>query len=236
MAATTITDLVQTYQNNANQTNNKAKGLDIAAQRAAQYGVEISSSKSSQQSSIVTSLFSNKESAPSDALKMTYQAAISKLNEILSADAKATGETSTDKSKNNSDTAPISEKNLKKQGGIEYWSPENTANRIVSGSTAFLNGFQKIHPELQGQALMDKFNEVVGGGLKQGFDEAKGILSDLKVFDGQIKDNFNSTWDLVTKGMTDFTNKYLGITPTQTASTDTESAADNASKTDEKDA
>lgn len=232
MAATAITDLIQTYQNNANQTNNKAKGLDIAAQRAAQYGVEISSSKSSQQSSIVTSLFSNKETAPSDALKMTYQAAISKLNEILSADAKATGGTNT----SNSDTAPISEKNLKKQGGIEYWSPENTANRIVSGSTAFLGGFQKIHPELQGQALMDKFNEVVGGGLKQGFNEAKGILSDLKVFDGQIKDNFNSTWNLVTQGMTDFTNKYLGISPAQTTSTDTESSADNTSKTDEKDA
>lgn len=226
MASTTITDLVQAYQNNTNQANNKAKGLDIASQRAAQYGVEVSSSKQSQQASIVTSLFGNKETAPSDALKMTYQAAISKLNDILTADAQTTG---ADKSQ----SAPISEETLKKQGGIEYWSPENTANRIVSGATAFLEGFKKVHPELEGQALMDKFNEVVGGGLKQGFDEAKSILSDLKVFDGAVKDNFNSTWDLVTQGMQNFTNNYLGITPNEATNSDNETASDNKNDTTE---
>jgi hypothetical protein len=226
MSGTSINDLVQAYQTNSSQNINKAKGLDIAAQRAAQYGVDISTSNRSQQASIVTSLFGNKETAPSDALKMTYQAAISKLNEVLTSDQTSSGNTA-------SDVALISEEALKKQGGIEYWSPENTANRIVTGATAFLDGFQKIHPELQGQALMDKFNEVVGGGLKKGFDEAKDILSSLKVFDGQIKDNFNSTWGLVTQGMQNFTNQYLGITP---SNQDAETTADSTSKADQTEA
>lgn len=215
MAGSTISDLVQASQNNTNPSNsNKAKGLEVAAQRAAQYGVEITSTTSIQasQATIVTALFSNQNTAPSDALKMTYQAAIGKLNEILSADLK------TGKNIDKNQTAPISQEALNKQGGIEYWSPENTSSRIVSGATAFLGGFQKIHPELEGQALMDKFNEVVGGGLKQGFDEAKGILTNLKVFDGSVKDNFNNTWDLVTQGMQDFTKQYL-TPPSDTKST-----------------
>lgn len=230
MSGININDLVQAYQNNSSRSDNKSKGLDIAAQRAAQYGVDINTSNRSQQASIVTSLLGNKETAPSDALKMTYQAAISKLNEILTAEQTNSGNNSTD---NSSDIKPISEEALKQQGGIEYWSPENTANRIVSGATAFLSGFQKIHPELQGQALMDKFNEVVGGGLKKGFDEAKDILSNLKVFDGLVKDNFNSTWGLVTQGMQNFTNQYLGITPNNQ---DTETTVDNTSKADQTEA
>lgn len=94
---------------------------------------------------------------------------------------------------------------------------ENTANRIIEGSTAFLAGFQKIHPELEGEALMEKFNEVVGGGLKQGFSEAKEILSGLKVFEGSVEESFNATYELVEKGMLNFRNEYLGTTSNEAA-------------------
>ena len=157
--------------------------------------------KLSRQADIISHLFTQGSSQQVElfASKMNYQSAIEALNERLRADL-GLAEDAID---------PISQEKLNEQGGMEYWSPENTADRIVSGATAFLGGFQNAHPELQGEALMDKFMEVVGGGLIQGFEEAKSILGDLKVFDGQVESNYNQTYDLVQSGMQDFKQNFL---------------------------
>ena len=99
---------------------------------------------------------------------------------------------------------------------MEYWTPENTAKRIVDGATAFMTGFQSAHPELEGEELINKFLDVVGGGLTQGFDEAKGILGDLDVLKGDIADNVATTYKLVQDGMQNFKNQFLGITDSLT--------------------
>jgi hypothetical protein len=106
---------------------------------------------------------------------------------------------------------PISEEALKAQGGMEYWTPENTAKRIVDGATGFLAGFQNAHPELEGDALIEKFMDVVGGGLTQGFDEARRILGDLNVLEGDIADNIDLTYLKVQEQMLNFKNQFLGI-------------------------
>ncbi|WP_051640680.1 DUF5610 domain-containing protein [Thiomicrorhabdus sp. Milos-T2] len=160
--------------------------------------------RNERQASLVAHLFGNGQAAESQSLKLTYQAAIDKINKVLMADKPTTEDAETD-------TAPISEEALKSQGGMEYWTPENTAKRIVSGATAFLPGFQAIHPELEGEALMDKFLDVVGGGLTQGFDEAKGLLGDLDVLKGDIADNVDSTYQLVQDGLQNFKNQFLGL-------------------------
>lgn len=177
-----------------------AQNPQVLQERLAQYGVSIeqSSTKVSYQASIVSHVFSNDSQTLENSLKLTYQAAIAKLNDILSP---MLGE-----------ETPISEAKLQQQG-MEYWTPENTSKRILEGATGFLAGFQRAHPDLAGQALMDRFNEVVGGGLRQGFEEAQTILKDLKVFDGNVKDNFDSTVSLVEAGLSDFRNNYLGISP-----------------------
>lgn len=182
----------------------QSKSLNINGNQISAEQITIRNDK---QASLVAHLFGDPNKAIEDSLKMTFQAAIEKLNEKLQADL---GENA------------ISEEALEKQGGMEYWTPENTAKRIVDGSTAFLSGFQKAHPELEGEALMNKFMDVVGGGLQQGFDEAQGILGDLKVFNGLVEDNFTSTVDLVKKGMEDYKNSYLGIPSNPTSKTDAE--------------
>lgn len=154
--------------------------------------------RNERQASLVAHLFGDPNQAVESSLKMTYQAALDKLNEVLKPDL--------------GDNA-ISEEALKKQGGMEYWTPENTAGRIVSGATAFLPAFQKANPDLEGEALMQKFMNVVGGGLQKGFDEAQGILGDLNVFDGKVKDTFSATTDLVSKGMESFRREFLGLPP-----------------------
>ncbi len=216
MSVNSIPGMASAYQKTANLTpeQSKAHSSDKQAQaseQAAELGKESHHShltaRQQTQASIVEMMFSTPETASQNSLKITYQEAIEKINEILSAEL---GEQATEQ-----EFAPISEEALEAQGGMDYWTPENTAKRIVDGSTAFLAGFQAAHPELEGEALMDRFMEVIGGGITQGFDQAKGILGDLNVLEGEIESNIEQTYQLVQEGLTAFKNQYLGITAEQ---------------------
>lgn len=185
-------------------TSNTPKNQNESALKADQVTI-----RNEKQASLVAHLFGDPNKSIESTLKMTYQAAIDKINEVLTPQL---GENA------------ISKEALKKQGGMDYWTPENTAGRIVNGATAFLPAFQKANPDLEGEALMTKFMDVVGGGLQQGFDEAQGILSDLKVFDGKVKDTFTATTDLVSKGMENFRRDFLGLPPLDEAEASDSSA------------
>ena len=65
-------------------------------------------------------------------------------------------------------------------------SPEATAERIVNQSTAFFSAFQKQNSKLNFEQQLDKFIEVIGGGIDQGFKEARDILDSLQVLNGDI--------------------------------------------------
>ncbi len=195
---------VQAYQSNANlnalNQSDKSNKLD-STQSEPSTPITATELKTAQQASLIAHLFGNGNSASESSLKLTYQAAIEKINEVLSAEFGLTEEA----------TAPISEEALKQQGGMEYWTPENTAKRIVDGSTAFFSAFQSANPDLEGEALIDRFIEVMGGGVTKGFEEAKGLLGDLDVLEGSIADNIEKTYALVQEGFQDFRNQYLGI-------------------------
>ncbi len=193
MDTSTINTALQNYQKHT--TDSPVKTLANGEKEV--YGVKLATqtTKIEQQASIVTHFFSNKETIDSDSLKLAYQTAIAKINELMNPEE---------------DNPAITQEKLDEQG-IEYWSAENTAKRIIEGASGFLAGFQKAHPELEGEELLDKFNEVVGGGLKQGFNEAKGLLGDLNVFSDKIADNFNKTVSLVEQGMIGFKTSQLVV-------------------------
>lgn len=93
-------------------------------------------------------------------------------------------------------------------GGIDV-SPEATADRIVKMSTAFFDKYQANHPELSQQDALNSFVQVIGGGIDKGFNEARDILSGLKVLDvGNIAENIDATYDLVQKGLKAFVENY----------------------------
>jgi len=190
---------IQTYNTNNDSLQKAVKTLENGDKEV--YGVSVSNqTKFSQEASIVSHFFSDKESVLPDSMKLTYQAAIEKINEILNPE-------------NDNVDDKITQEKLNEKG-MGYWSPKNTADRIIEQASSFLVAFQKAHPELEGQALLDKFDEVVGGGLRQGFSEAKSVLEDLKVFNGEVEENFSSTFNLVEKGMLDFRNEQLTTTKT----------------------
>ncbi|WP_448212920.1 DUF5610 domain-containing protein [Colwellia sp. MEBiC06753] len=89
------------------------------------------------------------------------------------------------------------------------FSPEATAERIVNGATGLFKSFTENNPDLDNEAALNRFNEIITGGIEQGFGEAKDILASLKVLEGEVGDNIDSTYELVFKGLTNFTNTML---------------------------
>lgn len=83
-------------------------------------------------------------------------------------------------------------------------SPEATAQRILSLSTAFYDAYAAQHPDKDPAQLAKDFVGLIRGGFEQGFGEAKDILQGLKVFGGDIESGVMKTYDLVSKGYDDF--------------------------------
>lgn len=91
------------------------------------------------------------------------------------------------------------------------FSPEATAERIVGFATAFFPLFQQNH-EGEGASLeqqLDDFIDLVGGGVDKGFGEAKDILTGLDVFNGEVEENANQTYDLIYEGFDKFKQSVL---------------------------
>jgi hypothetical protein len=62
--------------------------------------------------------------------------------------------------------------------GIDV-GPEMTADRIVSSSLQIFPAFQAQHPELTQEEALNVFIDIIRGGMRLGFLEAKDILSNL---------------------------------------------------------
>lgn len=94
--------------------------------------------------------------------------------------------------------------------GIDF-SPEATAERIVSFATSFFPLYQQNHQD-EGNSLeqqLDDFIDLVGGGVDKGFGEAKDILTGLDVFNGEVEENANKTYDLIYEGFDTFKQNIL---------------------------
>lgn len=241
---------LQAYQNSSNASfkhsqttlGDTASAGNMQANTTTQANIDVNVAsmtvRHQTQASLVAHLFNDQQNTQQSSLQLTYQSAIEALNERLMAENAPATENTEDGSQPAPTIEPISMQALKTQGGMDYWTPENTAQRIVSGATAFLGGFQKANPELEGEALMERYMEVVGGGLTQGFNEARDILGDLKVLKDDIAKNIDSTYDLVQNGMQAFKNNFLGLdskdqsandTPTQSnEQTEPQAKADNS--------
>ena len=98
-------------------------------------------------------------------------------------------------------------------------SPEATAERIVSLSTAFLPAYLDANPDLDFETAVNQFVDVISGGIDQGFAEAREILDGLKVLNGDIASNIDATYELVQDKLAAFVENL---------STDPEPAAQSA--------
>ncbi len=135
----------------------------------------------------------------SKSLSIKAQKIVEKLNELLKADL------------------PDGLQSLKPQDV----TPEATAERIVQGATAFFQIFADQNPELSGEELLNKFMETIRSGIKQGYEEAFGILQGLGAFeiDG-VKEGVEETMRLIEEKLVqyeDMKREELGLAPKDSA-------------------
>lgn len=93
------------------------------------------------------------------------------------------------------------------ESGVDF-SPEATAERIVSFSTQFLSAYREQNPEMNEEESLSAFVDIISGGIDQGFGEAKDILGGLKVLEGDITSNIDKTYELVQSGLKDFVDSF----------------------------
>lgn len=76
-------------------------------------------------------------------------------------------------------------------------SPEATAERIVSLSTAFFSAFKEQHQGEEDSQVLQNFLSTIRRGIDTGFEQARDILEGLNVLEGDIASNIDETYDLV---------------------------------------
>lgn len=130
-------------------------------------------------------------SAGNEPLHLLYRAAIEKLNEVLEPEL-----------------GP--EAIQKAAEAPQDFTPEATAERIVSFATGFYAAYSENHPEMEGQERLESFLELIRSGIDQGFEEARGILDGLQVLEGDIAANADQTYELIQQGLEAFRDSILG--------------------------
>ncbi len=139
--------------------------------------------------SILTASLEVSVSAGDNSMTLLYQTAIDHINSLLSPELDANA--------------------LQKayQGGLDV-SPQATADRIVSMSTTFFSQYKEAHPDKNLETALKDFVSLIGGGIDQGFSEARDILGGLKVLEGDIATNVDKTYERVQAGLKAFLEGY----------------------------
>lgn len=90
-------------------------------------------------------------------------------------------------------------------------SPEATADRILSQSTAFFDAYARQHPNKDPEETVRDFVSIIRGGFEKGYAEAAEILTGLGVLDegSPIAAEIGKTFELVQKGYDDFLQNRL---------------------------
>ena len=87
--------------------------------------------------------------------------------------------------------------------GLDF-SPEATANRIVSFAVGFFGAFQANHQEDAPPDQIDGFAEMIKGAVQQGFAEARDIMKGIGELSSSASNDIDSTFNLVMSGIDGF--------------------------------
>lgn len=111
-------------------------------------------------------------------------------------------------------------------------SPQATADRIVAFATAFYSRYKELNPAETEQQTLDNFMALITPGVEKGFADAKDILTNLKVYEGELESAVDSTFELVKKGLAAFREKMLELAANPPQQDDSKTSGANAAKTE----
>ncbi|MEW6238803.1 MAG: DUF5610 domain-containing protein [Candidatus Omnitrophota bacterium] len=106
----------------------------------------------------------------------------------------------------NADITPS--ENASAQELMEFFSPENTSQRIVGFATGFFGAYLQNHQDASREDKVNGFSDLIGGAVQQGFQEAEKILGHFDNL-GEIGANIKKTYNLVMQGIEEFRQQYL---------------------------
>lgn len=150
---------------------------------------------------LLQAMFGKPETRDSNAMRIFYQEVVTQLEGILKQEL----------GDENFSLQKLADKTSGIEGQEDYWSPENTADRIVAGATGYFETFKKQHPNLSHEEQVEKFISIIAPAIDKGIDEAVSILKGFDVFDGEIKDNALKTQALVHDKLEAFRERMLGL-------------------------
>lgn len=150
---------------------------------------------------LLQAMFGKPETRDSNAMRIFYQEVVTQLEGILKQEL----------GDENFSLQKLADKTSGIEGQEDYWSPENTADRIVAGATGYFETFKKQHPNLSHEEQVEKFISIIAPAIDKGIDEAVSILKGFDVFDGEIKDNALKTQVLVHDKLEAFRERMLGL-------------------------
>jgi len=178
------------------QTNNQTNAQTTANQQATKSAAtepKMTNSQLSRQMMNNSILAAQEEvsiAAGDKSMALLYRAAIEAINEEL---APTLGENSVQKNA---------------EEGIDY-SPEATADRIVSFATKFFATHQQQNQSMGFDDQVSSFMVKIGDAIDQGFKEASDILSGLKVLQGDIAEGVDQTYELIQQKLAQFAKDRL---------------------------
>jgi len=105
--------------------------------------------------------------------------------------------------------APEKSNAAKPYGQDQDTSPQATADRIVAFATNFYGNYRERNQDLTEEQAMDDFMAKIGGGIDQGFADAKDILKGLQQLEGKVASDIDETYDLIQQGLQSFREKTL---------------------------
>ncbi|MCK9200855.1 MAG: DUF5610 domain-containing protein [Gallionella sp.] len=165
----------------------RPEAVELRAPEPAKSGVD--ASRQAYNTSILKASMEVSLSAGNHSMSLLFKSAIEHLNEVL---APELGD--------NAIQAAA-------ESGMDF-SPQATADRIVSMSTAFFGRYAENHSEKDLNVALVDFVQLIGGGIDKGFAEAREILDGLKVLEGDIASNIDKTYELVQFGLKAFVENH----------------------------
>ncbi|MBE0508663.1 MAG: DUF5610 domain-containing protein [Marinospirillum sp.] len=154
---------------------------------------------------LLQAMFGKPETRDSNAMRIFYQEVVTQLEDVLRQEL----------GDDNFSLQKLADKTSGIEGQEDYWSPENTADRIVTGATGYFETFKKQHPNLSHEEQVEKFLSIISPAIDKGMGEAVNILEGFDVFDGDIKDNALKTQELVHDKLDAFRDRMLGLNKEQ---------------------
>jgi hypothetical protein len=91
---------------------------------------------------------------------------------------------------------------------MEFFSPANTATRIVDFATGYFSAYQQNHADKSNEENIDAFTKNIREAIEKGFKEAEKILGNFDEL-GDVGKNIKETYDKVIQKIDEYRTEYL---------------------------